>query len=1288
MNNKDRLSILTFPQRIDNGTFSLNILIVPQLSISWDGNPLLDMPLDFPNAGDMGAPLAAANLTFEARIISDLSVFPVHDPVDQRVKLQTMETTPDAAAIYGELQNQFQIKNGIVQSDLAEQPKQQLFIKKYLPQTYRDAFHFTTPSVPEAVIDDSYQCAIKADTKPNPAFQESPPDITWGKVYAYCLRHPLLARRLGLVREAQFQVDDEWFENGGFIFVTLRDDSDYAPGTAVDDHFNFIRHYAARIPALEPGASRPLFAANLFPVMFNLPPTGGFDQVFIDVADYDDGFSKIVHARQPVSQNLLEEEADGFPPLHDLGIQISWDDEKVLQWLNGQLKEREDMPGTGERLDAPLGVFAYRVDARLQGDGNWHSLVRVQSKNALQLGPVNLDTFTGELGVEVHPMQLDGDQVNGQFWLPSYFTSWNGESLVLPDEKAALVYHTEDDKNKAANLGRLYDALGLGDVELQYGNTYELRVRMMDITGGGPEVTHEAVHDAEAPVFTLHFKRYIKPEPLRVENIPLLPVDSLDTYFAGDTLTVRRPLLGYPAVVYTGKYADPIPLLKNAAENAAGQDSFGIADPDVLRVRIDVEVRTLLMDNKLSISREEAYIHLYTTKRDFPAGFDDPLDIPLHFVNANVLNFGNTADLGDLGVNENDLLALNEIWLPTGREIRLTLRAEGSMDTTYYDSIETAIGKPIQLKLRRESDDERDLLAHLSQSRQTKGIYLQPDPPQLYDGSLETRFFLPRETETPAMIQRLAQQLDVEQKGLTLVGEKGQRIIFGCSRRIRHTLAPDHSSITFASKDELLNHWIVALTFQVERDWTWDMVQEISFELFRKQWFSQEDEPADFPERPVGDLEMKRTAPINALQDADRSNTTLIFLDAVEPKSTEPNPNVPQGNVFPDTIELNYELRPRFRSDPTFVDDVELIQLLLPVTTPPAQVPRLASAGLALSPYVPNDDYSATEPRERYLWLEFEEPVKDPNNSLFIRLLGYGPDPLLGEFVEASLEAPEEPPIALDPELIRVITPGQSDDQAGLSAMLPLEPATVSTRHFLVPLPPGLHSQSSELFGFFTYELRVGHSKIWSTAQGRFGRPLRTTGVQHPSPALFCTCFRDEVKLSVEAPHAMAVLNGRNVTADPPRTELWALLYAQVRQADGKDNRNILLDERRLAVVPRLQKKLITAEGTVVTARGSERGVVRSAGQWSDAEIKDLLKMIGLPADASLSVLCVEMMPHLGSFFGTGGRTARANLAGSFLAGFGFSRGHTENTHQPLSDYLGHFRILRTSPLTAVPERC
>ena len=58
---------------------------------------------------------------------------------------------------------------------------------KYLPRSYRESFVFTGPRATGAITDDSYHCAIKDNTKPNPAFVVSPDTVSWGEVYAYCL---------------------------------------------------------------------------------------------------------------------------------------------------------------------------------------------------------------------------------------------------------------------------------------------------------------------------------------------------------------------------------------------------------------------------------------------------------------------------------------------------------------------------------------------------------------------------------------------------------------------------------------------------------------------------------------------------------------------------------------------------------------------------------------------------------------------------------------------------------------------------------------------------------------------------------------------------------------------------------------------------------------------------------------------------------------------------------------------------------------------------------------------
>jgi hypothetical protein len=119
-----RLNILTFPQRFDGGNLAMNFLILPQIGTQWSGNPLLQLPLGFPNAASMGSPFAQASLPLEARIISGLGQFPAHAPVDLTVALGTPATFPDAVALFTELQNQFQIKNAVAAAPSRKTPGQ------------------------------------------------------------------------------------------------------------------------------------------------------------------------------------------------------------------------------------------------------------------------------------------------------------------------------------------------------------------------------------------------------------------------------------------------------------------------------------------------------------------------------------------------------------------------------------------------------------------------------------------------------------------------------------------------------------------------------------------------------------------------------------------------------------------------------------------------------------------------------------------------------------------------------------------------------------------------------------------------------------------------------------------------------------------------------------------------------------------------------------------------------------------------------------------------------------
>jgi hypothetical protein len=469
---------------------------------------------------------------------------------------------------------------------------------------------------------------------------------------------------------------------------------------------------------------------------------------------------------------------------------------------------------------------------------------------------------------------------------------------------------------------------------------------------------------------------------------------------------------------------------------------------------------------------------------------------------------------------------------------------------------------------------------------------------------------------------------------------------------------------------------------------------------------------------------MKQAINIQALYNPDRSQTHLCFLDAVEPKTDDPNKH-------PEEIMVQYRVKANFKSLPDSAnvtgDDDVVLQLHLPMTTKPSQVPKIVSAGIAQSKYVSDDSYSSTEPRRRYLWLEFSEPLRNPKDSYFIRMLAYSADPLLARWEFDMFKAPEEPSLPINPEPIRIIGPNHTDDKSGLTAMQELTKADDSDVHYLVPLPPGLHTASAELFGFFTYELRVGHKIGWSTAQGRFGSALRTTGVQHPLPQLFCTVNRNEKHIMVTAPFAQTVFNGADVTSNPPRTQLWALLYAQVKRADDKAYRNVLLDDQLLI----RQRTPVDVLGNLVVEINTDAVQYGITG-WRNKDVEQILRQFGLPIDSNLSVLVVEMLPTYDKFYSPVGRTntnamfvrsearevASLNLeegmqvqrfksavkyANSLAAEKQFQleiipqdqveeeiidAANQQERIRPLTDQLGSERILRTSTLVPVPEVC
>ncbi len=1348
-------SILTFPQEFNRGILRLNLVVLPR-----NFSPLIELEFDAPLPNAASFAESHGNLKIDIKLIAGLNQIPVA-PHSWSVRASGLTVPDSAPLLFAELGSMFDIVDNPGPSFKAPPPASSKYIKKYLPFSYRQSFNFTNPRTRDAVIDDSYFCAFKDADGPQDNFQQSSNQISWGKVYAYCLRNPELAKKVGLIyTDIIVEVQEDSLLDGGWLYADLAE-TGYFFEQAQDDPSR-VKRYAARIPPMENDDQRILFAPVLFPVSFDgSPRDGNYDEHQREAADYDDGFCKIIHGFQPISTNYLKEEPDEdmLFPTKDIGIRLAWDDEQILIWQNRQLKPDASV-GPNQRLDAPLGVFNYRVDVRekLDGTNAWHSLNRVVAKGPLTLGGQRIsdDGDELELGTEVYPVQIDGNK-NRNFWLPAYFAQWSGKSLVLPDKDAHTIFRQHENeetyedalgvqRSRSVRLGDLYEPLGLDAIPLAYGITYEFRIRMGDISGGGPKHSDSRISESISKNTSIHFRRFVPPNAVRMEGLP-----NQNDFFEDDQLVIRRPLLGYPNIEFADKYDRVVEKLI-AYSNIEYTDyrnrknvPIGLPDPDVTKVEVIVEIKGLQLDNQLSVSGNEPYYKLYSVTRSFPdldvqadlvttqnvedpfANIEIPLQLPINFVDAHVLLFDDPANLGDLGFSQPQLQNRTDIVLPTARDIRITLKAIGKNDGAYFGLDAWNQGKTIQFLIRKGSDDETTLFDPNFAEDRIEGIYLQPDNVPSNKASRFNRGVQVNKPSSP--IQRLAQQINVESRGLSLLAQKGTRVQFGCSRRIRHSLAPDGTALTISTKSDLIDHWLVPLHFRLQRDWTWDATKLEGFVIKRAVKFGRN--PAWSEEKVIGSLDLHRTINLQALTSPNRTYTQLVFLDAVEPK------NDPGIDFFPDIINLRYSIEPIFKDQevPGVTDEIIQLELPLPVTTIPSQIPMVASAGLALSPYRKDERYANTEPRRQHLWIELKEAVEDPNDAVFIRFLANAPDPLLADLVKYPelIDEPEESAIPLDPELIRVIRPEQADDFAGLNAMTELIPAITTPgeapRHFLVPLPPGLHAESDELFGFFTYELRMGHRRIWSTAQGRFGRPLRVTGVQHPVPTLFCTVERKRNEIVVSAPYASAVHNGKEVTASPPRTELWCLIYAQVKRADNQSYQNILIGEDKLTI-PEPEDPVYGIDGfiratgvannttgsfvarpplniddfgfqssldldgredlpTFIRKTSNEETRVYGRAKLSIADINSALTSFGLHQNATLSVLCVEFLPtNYHSYITENQEILHERLEQRKEFPPISRKFKMVGSPSPLSLHLGQYRILRTSPLRAVPDKC
>ncbi|MFG2142975.1 hypothetical protein ACGFRG_02090 [Streptomyces sp. NPDC048696] len=1265
-----QLSLLAFPQRWTGTELQARVLLLPV------GDPTA------PPTPTAGLPKFSGT-SWQLRALVRLGRDALYGGTPSGVlEVPFTATAPaGATALFDALGQQFRIEP-------PESDPQRLArlagtsFRKQLPSSYTDAFAFERPG-PGTTLGEEFGCelrdtaaAVEGDPKP-------PQRITWGAVLSFALRQPLMARTLGLIHDLTIPVaDPAQLARGGWLYLELDPTGPVTP-TGTDT----VRRYAALLPPLTT-AARPLFAAVLFPVGL----AGGYDTLLAEAADYDDGFAKIVHTAQAVTADAGTSGHNQLKPATDAGIDVGWDDEQVTLWLTRQLDAlRARLDPTASALEAPLGVGGYRVDVRMPdvpAHTGWTSLCRAHSIGAdgkpaplsfppPPATPVFSQTFQGELTVEPVPAR-SVHSTTGTAWLPMYFTRWQGDSLVVADPTLYELMGTrpKDGNHVPIDVPAATYAAPATPVPLRYGQRYEFRCRFADLTGGGPGVDDTVLSPGDQPTGATRFLRHIPPSTLRITtDVPVpAPHETRPPVTTVHTIKVRRPLIGYPALVFAGVDAPTAFAALRADAPTAKKEGrgVGVSDPDVTGVRVAVDVR-LPAHDPLGTDTDGFY-ELYQHEAAFPAygpggaaGSDPEVALTLDYV-----------DQPDIATLPRPADGATTLPVPSARDIRLRLTAVCADKPDYFDEDATRTGMTSHLATRAEAAAESALFPAVTPSW-LHAMFLQPGP-------------------DPA--DRVAKELALTAQGLALSARAGERVLFGVSNALRHTLGGDHAALTFADEEQLLGQWIVAIELDLVRDWTWDGLKDEGIVVHRHQDTAPHTDPNDLGPV-IGQLRVPFVVSADAMADGDggtaaggagadrRRRTRLIFFDAIDPQ--------PAPGAFPAESTPRWTFAPKLLS-PTSDEGTQqrVLSVRLPVAVKPRQTPTVVSAGIALSPYTPGDAYASTEPRRRVLWFELDEPVADPQDAVFARAVSSGPDPLLSgritnglrafpdtlngattwfEQAEAALpNPPPPPPLPIDPEPIRVIHPQQPDDDSGFGAMTRMTAAKPTTadpspRHFIVPLPEGVAADAPELFGFWTYELRIGHTPArWSTAQARFGRALIIKGVQHPPPLLRCTALRDQPspyeasQIVVTAPYACAVFEGTRLTnlrQGDPRTQIWALLYGQVVQADGTDHRNVLL--ARAPAPPRL-------DDGPVDPRPASRDLIGVA-TFDTSQVATALDDLALPADTPLSVITVELLPAEGQ----PQRDASATASDPLGADLGL---------------LTSQRILRCSPLTPIPPAC
>ncbi len=280
---------MTLPQNVDeNGILSLNIVFIPR-----NINPLKEVNTNY-GTGNKAKAFVDVQPQFDIKVVNNPDEFPGKVPANEKVinPVSPFVYSGNLAEIYKTLRDAVDQNGKPKYFDIDEsrstdvnpnskhtaqkaETNRGLAIRKYLPLSYRNAFNFTAPRIKNAVTDDSYFCALRDQKPPIPFVKDD--KVSWGKVYAHLMRQPLMAKQAGLIYEAKIQLAANDFENGGWLYVDIKPNTDYAQeqnNSLPDTQGPFIKRYAARIPILEENEAQKFICGRSFPCNENRRITG------------------------------------------------------------------------------------------------------------------------------------------------------------------------------------------------------------------------------------------------------------------------------------------------------------------------------------------------------------------------------------------------------------------------------------------------------------------------------------------------------------------------------------------------------------------------------------------------------------------------------------------------------------------------------------------------------------------------------------------------------------------------------------------------------------------------------------------------------------------------------------------------------------------------------------------------------------------------------------------------------------------------------------------------------